>query len=132
MKNESFIELKEEYLLVTSRGTRKDFSEVIEGTLKINEAAKAYGTKYVLADYREVNYEVPLADAFNLVKVYEKKLPKFSDIVISGVINESNLEIGKFWESVCQKRGYKYRVFTTFEKADKWLKTMIKEQVSTK
>lgn len=127
MKNESSIEVKDGYLLVTSKGVRSEFNSVIEGTNKINEAAKNYGLKYVLADYRNVKYDVPIADAFNLVKVYENKLPIFNEIIICAVTNEESLEIAQFWESICNRRGYNYKVFTDFDKAEHWLTKLIKQ-----
>lgn len=130
MKNESSIEVKEGYLLVIARGTRKDFGDIIEGTLKISEAAKAYNVKFVLADYCEVNYEVPLADAFNLIKIYEKKVPVFNNLVISGVINKSNWELADFWQSIAKRRGFNYKAFTSFEKATKWLLQKIEEEAN--
>lgn len=130
MKNESSIELKEGYILVIARGTRKDFGDIIEGTFKISEAAKAYNLNHILADYREVDFDVPLADAFNLVKLYENKIPVFNNLVISGVINKSNWEIAEFWESIGNRRGFNFKAYTDFEEATKWLHQKINESAN--
>jgi len=127
MIDQSTIEAKEGYLIVTARGDRNDFQSVIEGTKMVNEAARIHKVKYVLADYRFMKFNVPLADAFNLVKMYEQKLPVFSEIVISAVTNKDNMEIAKFWESICVRRGFQYKVFTQFENAENWLRDLIRQ-----
>lgn len=131
MAIESSVEVFEDYILLTSKGERNDFIAVIEGTTKIYEAAKKLGSKYVLADYRQVTFNVPIADAFNLVKVYEKKMPLFNEIILYVVVNKDNLEISKFWESVCNRRGYSYKIFTDFDEAKESLMNIINENSTT-
>ena len=125
MNDKSIIELKDGYLLIIAKGVRDNFEEVIEGTKKIREAALAYDMKYVIVDYRKLDFNVSMADAFNIVKVYED-LPEFNNITVAAITNRKNLELGQFWESICIRRGYQYKVFTELEKGADWIKHLIK------
>ena len=125
MPQQSSIQDKAGYLLVTAKGQRDSFKAVIEGTKQINEAAKKHNIKFILADYRGVTYNVPLTDAVNLVKLYEHALPLFQEIVISAVTHYGNMEIARMWESICIQRGFKYKVFIDFNEAETWLKAQM-------
>ena len=127
MKDKTTLELKEGYLIITVEGVRNDFDSLVVGTKKINEAAQAYNVNYILADYRKLRYDVPMADAFNLVKMFEQDLPLFDKIVISAIANPLDLELAKFWESICIKRGYQYKVFTDLEEGEEWIQSMVLE-----
>ncbi len=129
MENNTEFEIKEGYVVVTAHGKR-NLLAIIEGTKKLNEIAEANNVKFALVDYRDVIINTPLADAFNLVKLYEQKLPRFSESVISLVVTERNLEIARFWESVCHKRGYQYKLFTDYKAAENWLTIQIEEHSS--
>lgn len=120
MKNTRF-QQKENYLLAVASGVRNHFSEVVEGTFQLSEAARKMNATHILGDYRDVRFNVPLVDAFNLVKVYEHRFKHFHKIVMATVVNSEDLELAKFWESICNKRGFKTAVFLTIEDADKWL-----------
>jgi len=132
MNDKTTIEQKDGYLVITAEGVRTNFDSVVEGTKKIKEAAKAHNVKYVLADYRKISFKVPMADAFNLVKTYELEMPEFTDIIICAVTNRDNFEFGEFWESICNKRGYNYRIFLDYEKAEEWLCDLIKKSMVSK
>lgn len=121
MDNKTTIEEKDGYLLITAKGLRNTFDSVIEGTTKIQVAAKGHNVKYVLADYRQLSFNVPMADALNLVKTYEHDMSEFIEIIICVVTNGENLELSRLWESVCNKRGYNYRVFLDYDKAEEWI-----------
>ena len=85
----------------------------------INKAADANGVKHVLLDHRKLIVDLHMSEAYNLVKVYEKDFPEFSGISMTAVVNRDGLEIAKFWESICIKRGYQCRVFLDFDEAEK-------------
>lgn len=115
------VELKDDYLLITATGERRNFMDIIEGTIQIYEASKSLKTSRILADYRGVAYHVALNEAFNLVRYYENKLPEFQEVSMVGIVQTKDLEIAKFWESICNKRGFNVAVFTDFEAGEKWL-----------
>jgi hypothetical protein len=124
--NITTVERKDHYAVVTAKGVRNDFESVLEGSKKIREAVKTYTIKYVLADYRKLSFNVPMADALNLVRAYEYEMPEFANMIMAVVTNRKDLEQGEFWESICNKRGYKYRVFLDFDKAENWIQSQIK------
>ncbi len=126
------IETKEGYVILTANGKCDDFNLMIQGTHMVNEAAKEYGVKHVLLDHRNLSYDLNMSEAFNLVKVYEKDFPSFSGISITAVVNEDGLELAKFWESICLKRGYQSKVFLDFDKAEQWVISHSKVGYSSK
>lgn len=119
--NNPIIELKEDYMLVTASGVRRNFMDIIDGTIKIYEASQALKVNRIFADYRKVRYEVSMAEAFNLIRYYENKLPEFYNMSIASISNPKDLEIAKFWEAICIKRGFNAAVFTEYAIAEKWI-----------
>lgn len=123
-------EMRQGYLLVTGEGTRDDLTTAIERAQQIEQYAIKSGVKHVLIDYRKLVFNLPIAQAFNIVKVYESQLPTFKDLIISAVGNENNRELAKFWESVSNRRGFKYKTFDKITDAEDWiLKEMKKAPV---
>ncbi len=125
IKDQTTIELKDGYLQVTAEGIRDDFESLSKGSKKISDAAKKYGVKYILVDYRKLKFNVPMADAFNIVKMFEQEVPVFSNIIIGAVVSFSDLELARFWESICNRRGYKYSIFTDLQKCEEWINSLI-------
>lgn len=118
-------EKRDNYLLITGEGVRNDLTTLIEGTKQINEVAAKFGVSFILADYSNVTFNVDFAQAFNIVKVYESQVPEFKKITIAGVGNAQNMELVKFWESVSNRRGFKYKIFSNLNEAEKWLQEEI-------
>jgi len=116
------IELRKDYLYVKASGVRTQFSEIMEGTVLLYEASKAYKADKIFADYTEVRFKVPLTEAFNLLRFYEKNLPEFYDVSMSALINPLDQEIAEFWESICRKRGFNVAIFTDLDESKEWLK----------
>lgn len=121
MKHSSTVELTKHYLLITAKGDRNDFSSIVKGTVQMQKAVQAANAQKVLADYRGVNFNVPLTEAFNLVRLYEHRIDTFRSIIMATLVNRKNLELAKFWESICNKRGFVTKVFLEFEEAEAWL-----------
>ncbi|GAA5036940.1 hypothetical protein GCM10011506_32730 [Marivirga lumbricoides] len=121
MSNKPIIDLKDDYMVVTGTGVRRNFMDIIDGTVKIYNAAKELNISRVIGDYRKVRYEVAMSEAFNLVRYYEMKLPDFYNISMASVSNPKDLEIAKFWEELCNKRGFNAAVFTDYNSAEKWI-----------
>jgi hypothetical protein len=116
------IEEKGDYLHITAVGRREGYDDFVTGAKNIYGAAISHKVKYVLMDCSELLYvNVSYSDAFNLVRFYEQELSEFKNILISTIGNPENLEVMKFWESICLKRGYKCRVFPDEIEAKQWL-----------
>lgn len=110
-----------DYLKVIGEGERNDLTAIIEGTKQINEAASKFGVRHLLVDYQQVTYNVDLTQAFNIVKVYESNIPEIKKITIAAVGNKDHIELIKFWESVCNRRGFLFKLFDHIEEAEAWL-----------
>ena len=117
--------LKEGYLTISAKGLRKDFDSMISSSKGVSEIAIKNKVKYILLDYNELYYDIPLTFVYNQVKVFERNLPYLSQITISVITNRESYEIAKFWESICIKRGYRYKVFLESKLAVAWLKEQI-------
>lgn len=115
------IEIFAKYLYISDEGTRTDLTAAVNGTEKIAEAANKYDRRRVLLDYRKVHYDVPLTEAYNLVKVFENKVPEYKNLVMAVVVDNRDWEIAKFWESISVKRGYSFRLFQQMAEAKNWL-----------
>lgn len=67
--------LKEGYLTISAKGLRKDFDSMISSSKGVSEIAIKNKVKYILLDYNELYYDVPLTFVYNQVKVFERNLP---------------------------------------------------------
>ncbi len=121
MDNQTSIEKRTGYLVMKMSGPRNNFLSIVADAKLISNAINENNIKYILTDFREINFNVSESDALNLVKFYEQKLPGFDDLTASLVISKGNLEIVKFWESVCHQRGYRFKIFTDYDEAEQWL-----------
>lgn len=116
------IEISNDLLIISDAGIRKNLTSAIQGTEMIAAAAEKYNKQVVLVDYRKVHYEVPLTDAYNLVKVFEHKVPVYKDLLMAVVVDQQDWELAKFWESISVKRGYSFKLFDDIKEAKDWLK----------
>jgi hypothetical protein len=122
MQHQPIFELKDDYLLVITEGEITNLTDLIEDTIKIHEASKTFNVSRIFTDYRKVNFHVPLNEAFNLVRYYENRLPSIiGEISLVTIVNNPAIEIAKFWESICNKRGFNVAVFTDYEAGKEWL-----------
>lgn len=121
MNGEMSFEKKDEYLLITGEGERNDLSEVIEGTKLVYEAIEWHNCQLVLIDYRKINFNVRLTEAFNIIKVYEAQMPNFKNIAMAAVVNNESREIADFWKTIGKRRNFNFEIFESVELAEKWL-----------
>ena len=90
-------EQKENYLLVTGHGERNDFASIVDATKQINEMVVKLQNKYLLVDYREVKFNTPITNVFDVVRIYESKMPHLKNIIIAAVLSELNVS---FWGQI--------------------------------
>lgn len=114
-------ELKDKYVLITSEGERKDFSSVVEGTTRLYEIIEKTKCNLVLLDYRKVIFNVPQTDAFNILRLYEIKMPMLTNIKIAVAVGEKSSGFGAVWKDVAHARGFNYEIFNSLEEAEAWL-----------
>lgn len=118
---EPLFEMREDYLFIKPSGDRRSLMEVVESSQKLTQLASAFKTNKVLADYTDVHFKLPMTEAFNLVRLYENRMHHFKEITLSVIVNKETYEIGKFWERICQKRGFNNAVYLNEKEATAWL-----------
>jgi hypothetical protein len=109
------------YLKVVSQGDRSDFGLVLRNAEKIHHAIQTSKKDLILLDYTKTIFKMPHNEAFNLLKVFELKLTDFRKVKMAVIINPRTEEIGSFWASICQKRGFDFRIFQDANEAESWL-----------
>lgn len=118
-------ELREKYLFVVGRGKRDDFSSMVEASSLIYQKIIETGSRYLLVDYRKLEINVGIVEAFNIVKRYEAKLPQLKDITIAVAFATHNLTFANYWKEISEKRGFYIRIFVDLDIAESWLRKQI-------
>lgn len=114
-------EQRENYLLITGHGERNDFISIVDSTKNIHDVVMGLENKYVLLDYSQVKFNIPQTNVFDIVRIYETKMPDLKQVVAAVVVSQLNSEIGVYWKTIAQQRGFNFRVFNNYSNAEKWL-----------
>jgi hypothetical protein len=109
-----------DYLLVTAHGVRNSSLEVAEGALELYQLIEKAKAKKVLLDYREVDFRNTVADAFNVVRLYER-MPLLKAIKLVTITNDKSIPLAKAWLEFAQERGFQFQYALNFEEAERWL-----------
>lgn len=115
------------YLFVKGVGIRKSLASIFEGTREFSRIVEETKSKFILLDYSEVITTVSVADVFNITRLYEVQTPLFNQLCIGIVINQRELHFEEFWEDICRRRGFNFKIFIHTDEAEQWLL----KQVST-
>jgi hypothetical protein len=118
-------EVKEKYLLVVGHGKRDNFSSMVEASALIQQKIIETGCRHLLVDYRKLQINVSIAEAFNIVKRYEARVPELKNVVIAGVFEKQNLTFANYWKEVGEKRGFFIKIFESMQVAERWLADQI-------
>jgi hypothetical protein len=121
MEDKINMEVFDNYLLIKVIGIRNNLNSLIAGSIRMIELSKKYNRKNILADHSGITYNLNLSDMFNLVRLYETKLPDFKNIRIAGIVKPKDFELGGFWEKLSIKRGFDNKVFCNINEAIQWL-----------
>ncbi len=114
-------ELREKYLLVVGHGKRDDFTSMAEASSLVYQKIIETGSRYLLVDYRKLEINVGIVEAFNIVKRYETKLPELKDIVIAAAFEIQNITFANYWKEIGEKRGFYIQIFVDLDVAESWL-----------
>ncbi|GHM99397.1 hypothetical protein WSM22_08870 [Cytophagales bacterium WSM2-2] len=114
-------ELTEKYLLITGHGTRDSLTSMAEASAQIYRKMQETNSRYLLVDYRKLQINVHLNEAFNIVKRYEVIQPGLKDAVIAAVFEKPGLEFGNYWKEIALKRGFFIEIFEDMKLAEEWL-----------
>ncbi len=123
-------EVKEKYLLVTGHGRRDNLLMMADTAAKIVAKAVEVNRKYMLVDYRELEINVYMGDAYNIVKNYEANQPELRHITVAAAFDKKDMEFANFWKDVSRKRGFTIEVFDNLLLAERWLLQRIETEVS--
>jgi len=114
-------ELKEKYLLVVGHGKRDTLTAMAQAFALIYEKVLETKSRYLLVDYRTLQINVHLNEAFNIVKRYEKIQPHLKNLVMAAVFEGKGLVFGKYWKEVARERGFFIETFDDIRVAEDWL-----------
>jgi hypothetical protein len=114
-------ELKEKYLLVIGHGTRDNLTTMAEASAQIYAKALETKMRCLLVDYRKLQINVHLSEAFNIVKRYEVAQPELKKLVIAGVFEGKGIEFGTIWKDISRQRGFFIEIFEDINTAEAWL-----------
>ena len=118
-------ELREKYLLVTGHGKRDNLISMTQASAEIYAKVQETKQNYLLVDYRKLQINVPLSEAFNIVKRYEVAQPDLKKLIIAAVFEGKGLEFGNYWKEVSRQRGFFIEVFEDINRAEDWLLNQI-------
>lgn len=114
-------ELKDHYLLVTGHGVRKSLKEMVDTAATIIKKAEETNSSKMLVDYRQLDIQVRITEAFNIVKTYEQSLPQLRNIIVAAVFEKHHRVFADYWQEVSSKRGFTIKTFENFTEAERWL-----------
>lgn len=114
-------EIREKYLLVIGHGKRDNLTAMNEASARIFEKIKEIKATHLLVDYRSLQINVQMNEAFNIVKRYEKVIPEMRNIRIAGVFSSGGLAFAQYWKQIALQRGFVIEIFEDLAQAEKWL-----------
>jgi hypothetical protein len=124
-------ELKAKYLLVIGHGKRDNLATMAKASAQIYEKVLETQSRYLLVDYRKLQINVHLSEAFNIVKRYEATQPQLKNLIIAAVFNGKGLEFGTYWKDISRQRGFYIEIFEDMDIAEKWLLGQMTDQHPT-
>ena len=114
-------EQKEKYLLIIGHGKRDNLTSMAKASGQIYDKVLETKNSYLLVDYRKLEINVHLSEAFNIVKRYEVVQPELKNLVIAAVFEGKGLEFGNYWKDVATQRGFFIEIFQDMNLAEEWL-----------
>src|SRR6478736_4527800 len=89
-------ELKDHYLLVVGYGSRDNLTAMNQASALIYEKVLETKSRCLLVDYRKLQVNLHLSEAFNIVKRYETVLPEIRNLRIAGLFSEQGLTFATY------------------------------------
>lgn len=114
-------EVREKYLLVVGHGKRDNLKTMAEAAALIVSKAIETNRKFMLVDYRALEIEVHMSEAFNIVKGYESHQPELKNITVAAVFNSKDLNFANYWKEIGGRRGFQIEIFEDLDLAEQWL-----------
>jgi hypothetical protein len=114
-------EVREKYLLVVGHGKRDNLKTMAEAAAMIVGKAVETNRKFMLVDYRALEIEVHMSEAFNIVKGYESHQPELKNITVAAVFTSRDLDFANYWKEIGGRRGFHIEIFEDIDVAERWL-----------
>jgi hypothetical protein len=114
-------EQRERFLYVTGTGIRKNLLDVFESTQAFARILEDTKPKFVLVDYSRLVTFTNNTDVFNITRLYERNAPILLSLCIAIIVNPNEIDINKFWEEICIRRGFNFKIFMSPSDAQGWL-----------
>jgi hypothetical protein len=86
-------ENREKYLLVIGHGKRDNLAAMARASQEIYEKILETGTHHLLVDYRKLQINLHMNEAFNIVRRYEIIQPLLKEIIIAAVFEGEGLSL---------------------------------------
>jgi len=112
---------REKYLLVIGHGKRDNLVTMTQASAEIYAKVLETKTNYLLVDYRQLQINVPLSQAYNIVKRYEVAQPELKKLTIAAVFEGKGIAFGNYWKEVSLQRGFFIEIFEDMNLAEEWL-----------
>jgi hypothetical protein len=112
---------KKYFMLITSKGIRTNLAAIAEMAEKLSNMAGISKTPFMLLDYREVTYEVPMTHTIDLMRIHEPKMTNLKNVTMAVVIRSSERKIAELWKEVSEKKGLWFTLFDNLKEAEEWL-----------
>ena len=106
-------------LRVKASGTDENLVEVQRYSTALILACIDANCDKMLIDERDLVYTLDTLDTYLLAEYFAKNVPRVVRAAI--VCHPQYFRDGAFWETAAVNRGFRFRVFTSIEKAEKWL-----------
>jgi hypothetical protein len=119
-------EVKDNYLLIVGHGKRDNLASMAQASAQIYAKVLETKTRYLLVDYRRLQINVHMSEAFNIVKRYEVIQPELKNLKMAAVFGGKGLTFGHYWRDIAQQRGFTIEIFDDYQKAEEWLNNQIK------
>jgi hypothetical protein len=119
-------ELREKYLLVVGHGKRDNLAMMTKASAEIYDKVLETNSRYLLVDYRYLQINVRLGEAFNIVKRYETVQPLLKNLTIAAGFEGKGLDFGNYWKEISRQRGFFIEIFDDIHVAETWLLDQIK------
>jgi hypothetical protein len=111
-----------EYLLISSVGSLQDESQLFKHARLIYNEVKKHNNKRILLDALATEFPSDLFAYYDLVQFYIAELPpEIKELRLACVISPAYSNVGKFWQTASNNRGFQYRAFTSVREAEEWL-----------
>ena|SRR6478609_6330359 len=110
------------YLLIRCAGVTKNLDDMRALAQKVYEEFIKDRHAKVLLLNTEVAFPTSTIDYYELVNFYTEELPEeIRRLKLASIVRSEDIEMIKFWETVCVNRGFNYHGFTSEAEGTKWL-----------